>query len=428
MSTHRFPTSTPRLNRATPLSVGLTRAVLFDRAQSVHEVVRDTLYEPSGEPVSGRYGSERAFAAANNDAIDLGVISFGERFTIAFLGHSAQAGGAGKILGVRTAGAAGGEVTVRNGGENILISDGSSFDYVSAGGGGIQGDTPALIVYTRSSDTFAAYRDGLLNSEKTGTGVTNTMSMSHGLLIGGRNNNGSLEHADATLAMVAIWNDRALTASEVAAFAADPFVLFRCVAPVWRHLRGPAAGWRVYGGVGALRDIDLDMPIATCDESATSVSLDTSLRPTAGQRATYLVRHADHAGRTERGVTHVSVQNDDDMQRRVPFAAAWPAAPGWSPRRESGSWSITAVWGARLARLDVRTVQLVEQIEGDVPQVIASSAAPTRDTALTWTRTPPGQPARYRVRSLTGDDGAIDGPWSRWLTIEADGDATVAAL
>jgi len=427
MGMYRAKPRMTRVDRRSALSRGLTRALLFRSGSGlpVDSVTGERAVGSGGTWRVGGFGPALAFDKTESEHVDIGTFSFGSRFTIAALGTSP--GKSESVLGSTST--SGRRVAWNSSGKVLEINTGAGLVYNSVVGGELDDAAPTLNVWVKRDDTAELYRNGVLWGANTDANNAGPVTLDQPVMLGGRRNqNTSRKHGDVTYDMVAIWNARALDPWEIGQLSADPFVLFRHAWPVSVFAPGPRAGWRVYGGVGGLGEVDLATPIASVEPSSSEVTIAPSHRPAAGERATYVVRRADAAGRVERGVGHVHTLLDAGALKQPPWRPAWPYTPGWTPTRADDAWTISAAWGARLDTLGVRDVQLVRQIQGEAEAVIETDTPPQRTSTWAFTTTPLAAPVRYKVRAVGGDGSTADSPWSCWLNEVSPTPTTVAPL
>jgi len=427
MLVHRSKPATGALNRNDPLTRGLASAVMFrDHGGGLFDSAAGAVHANMGGVWShGRYGPELTFASSDTSYVDLAPISVGNRFTIAMLGNTPNA--TDQIMGSRDPAVS--ALRVDDGGRSLVMLTHKLVVNDMGAGTELGTGDPALNVFVKRDDTVDLYKNGTLFNSLTDADNVGGLDLPLPWMLGGvRTGPSSRLFGNVTFQMVAIWSARALSAAEIARLAGDPFAVFRPAPSVVRYVNAPSAGWHVYGGPGRLTDQNLDTPIASVASEVASLSIDTAHRPADGEEATYIVRRADDQGRVGGGLARAHVQNSGGALRSVPAAPAWPRTPGWSARRVDGGWMIVAAWGAPLNALDIDTVELVEQAEGQSEQIAACEPTRSRTGVLAWLHSPAAHPVRYRVRATTTGGGTIDSPWSRWMIASPDSPVSVAPL
>ena len=190
----------------------------------------------------------------------------------------------------------------------------------------------------------------------------------------------------------------------------------------------PVGGWNMYGPFDSWANMSFDEPLEVLRQVERELTLDDADRPSDGADALYVIRHLDAQGRAEADVRHVLRHRDGSALQSLPWAPAWPSAPGWSARRDGDDLSITAIWGDRFGELGITQVDLIEQEPGQAEQVVDTITVDSRHWRTTWQRTPPGATVRYRIRTRTADGGTADSPWSAWMIVSSDQAQTIELI
>jgi len=190
----------------------------------------------------------------------------------------------------------------------------------------------------------------------------------------------------------------------------------------------PRGGWDVYGPFESWHAARFDQPIAHRRPSQKTLTLDVEQQPAEGESALYIVRHVDAQGRTEAGFSHVLIQRNDQQPTEPPAVPAWPGAPGWSPRQLQDQWRLSALWARRFGASNITRIELIEQVQGEVEQVVRTRIAEPEQRDVFFEQAPAGSPVRYRIKTTSSDQAEAYSPWSKWLTLQQPAPVSIQTL
>ena len=199
-------------------------------------------------------------------------------------------------------------------------------------------------------------------------------------------------------------------------FIAQPVLRggFYLVGDPLMRIQMPRTGIEVFGPLDSLQDLDPDSPAAILPENVRAFDL-SNVKPLDGTQAVYVVRRTDAQGRSEASLTSVRLERDGTDSLQLPSMPVWPDTAGWRVDAEDDRLRLLACWAELLGRLDVETVELIVQPEGQAEAIGSQPSINPRDDYIHVDLPAPVTRTRYRWRVASTDGVVMDTPCSAYI-------------
>jgi len=187
----------------------------------------------------------------------------------------------------------------------------------------------------------------------------------------------------------------------------------------------PQPGWRVYGPLGRMAQLQPNAPALSLHDADRQVVLPVGLRPASGQRAVYVLQHVDSNGISDNATRYAMLANVDDVAVAPPLPPVWPTVAGWGGRVVDGQLWLCAVWDRPLRACNVASINWQSRNAMGVVTTVVNVAADPWSHVAQATPAPPAEPLQYRLQLTSAQGASWIGPWSTTVQPPAVANATL---